>query len=55
MLTFLDSTKDILVTTYREGVQEGIAARKFYKHFGFIEEKLTEEFESAVQEFVLVR
>lgn len=55
MLTFLDSKKDILVTTYREGVPEGIAARKFYKHFGFVEEILTEEFGSPVQEFVLKR
>ena len=55
MLTFLDSKKDILVTTYREGVPEGIAARKFYKHFGFVEGILTEEFGSPVQEFVLMR
>lgn len=53
MLAFLDYKKDMLVTTYRQGVPEGIAARKFYKHFGFVEGKLTEEFGSPTQEFVL--
>lgn len=55
MLGFLDEEKDIVVTTYREGVPEGIAARAFYKRLGFIEGKLTEEFGSPVQEFILVR
>lgn len=55
MLKFLDSKKDIVVTTYREGVPEGIAARALYKHLGFAEGKLTEEFGSPVQEFVLIR
>ena len=55
MLEFLDPQKDIVVTTYREGEPEGIAARAFYKHLGFKEGKLTEEFGSPVQEFVLIR
>ena len=55
MLKFMDSKKDIVVTTYRAGVPEGIAARAFYKHFGFVEGKLTEEFGSPVQEFVFIR
>lgn len=55
MLNFLDIKKDVVVTTYREGVPEGIAARAFYKHLGFVEGKLTEEFGSPVQEFVLIR
>ena len=55
MLKFLDPERDIIVTTYREGVPEGIAARAFYKHLGFVEGKLTEEFGSPVQEFVLIR
>lgn len=55
MLTFLDSREDIVVTTYREGVPEGIVARAFYRHLGFVEGKLTEEFGSPVQEFVLIR
>ena len=55
MLTFLDAEKDVVVTTHREGIPEGIAARAFYKHIGFVEGRLTEEFGSPVQEFVLVR
>lgn len=55
MLTLMDARDDIIVTTYREGVPEGIAARAFYKRFGFAEGKLTEEFGSPVQEFVLKR
>ena len=55
MLRFLNPAKDVVVTTYREGVPEGIAARAFYKHFGFVEGRLTEEFGSPVQEFVLYR
>ena len=55
MLSRMDSQKDVFVTTYREGDPEGITARAFYKHLGFIEGKLTEEFGSPVQEFVLYR
>lgn len=55
MLTFMPPKEDIVVTTYRDGVPEGKAARAFYKHLGFIEGKLTEEFGSPVQEFILKR
>lgn len=55
MLTFINSEEDIVVTTYRAGVPEGISARAFYKKMGFTEGKLTEEFGSLVQEFVLKR
>lgn len=55
MLTFMDPEEDIVVTTYQEGVPEGIAARAFYKCLGFTEGKLTEEFGSPVQEFVFKR
>lgn len=55
MLSLSDSKKDVIVTTYRENAPEGIAARAFYKHLGFVEGKLTEEFGSPVQEFVLKR
>ncbi len=55
MLTFMDTGKDITVTTYRAEALEGIPARKFYKKMGFVEGKLTEEFGSPVQEFVLKR
>jgi len=55
MLTLMDPDRDVVVTTYREGVPEGLAARSFYKRMGFVEGKLTEEFGSPVQEFVLKR
>ncbi len=55
MLKFTDAKKDITVTTYRADVSEGIPARKFYMRMGFTEGKLTEEFGSPVQEFVLKR
>ncbi|MGM9589646.1 MAG: GNAT family N-acetyltransferase [Faecousia sp.] len=55
MLTKMDPQSDISVTTYRDGVPEGAAARAFYKRIGFTEGKLTEEFGSPVQEFVLKR
>lgn len=54
MFGLLDATKEVVVTTYREGVPEGIAARAFYRHLGFIEGTLTEEFGSPVQEFRFV-
>lgn len=52
MLLHMRTDKAITVTTYREGVPEGIAARAFFKRIGFTEGKLTEEFGSPVQEFV---
>lgn len=55
MLTCMDAKKEVVVTTYREGVPEGAAARAFYKGLGFMEGRLTEEFGSPVQEFVLKR
>lgn len=55
MLAFMEGEKDITVTTYREGVPEGIPARAFYQRLGFEPGRLTEEFGSPVQEFVLKR
>ena len=55
MLTCMDPAKEVVVTTYRDGAPEGAAARAFYKRFGFVEGKLTEEFGSPVQEFILKR
>lgn len=55
MLTFMEPGRDIVVTTYREGVPEGIAARAFYKRLGFSGGKLTGEFGSPVQELILKR
>ena len=51
MLTKMAPQSDIFVTTYRDGVPEGIAARAFYKRMGFTEGKLTEEFGSPVPVF----
>ena len=55
MLNHLDSDRDVTVTTYREGAPEERAARAFYRHLGFVEGRLTEEFGSPVQEFALKR
>ncbi len=55
MIDLMDSKRDITVTTYRDDASEGIPARLFYKKMGFVEGKLTEEFSSPVQEFVLKR
>ncbi len=55
MLTFINPNKDITVATYRADVPEGIPARMFYKRMGFVEGKLTEEFGSPVQKFILKR
>lgn len=55
MLSFMESGKDIVVTTYREDAPEGKAARAFYKRLGFAEGRLTEEFGSPVQEFIWKR
>ena len=55
MLSQIEEKKDITVTTFREGDPNGVAARAFYKHLGFSEGRLTEEFGCPVQEFVLKR
>ena len=55
MLTQMEEGKDITVTTYREGDLNGTAARAFYRHLGFSEGRLTEEFGCPMQEFVLKR
>lgn len=53
LLPQMNAEKPITVTTYREGVPEGIAARAFYQKLGFAPGKLTVEFGSEVQEFYL--
>lgn len=45
--------KPITVTTYRDGVPEGVAARAFYQKLGFVPGQMTVEFGSTVQEFVM--
>ena len=49
----LDKSRDITVSTFREGDEKGIAARALYKKFGFEEGKLVEEFGYPNQIFVL--
>jgi len=49
----LDREKDILVSTFREEDEKGIAPRALYKKFGFIEDELIEEFGYPNQRFVL--
>ncbi len=55
MLTQMEDGKSITVTTYRAQDPRGAAARAFYKHLGFSEDRLTEEFGCPVQEFLLKR
>lgn len=55
MLEEMPAGRDVTVTTYREGVPDGVAARAFYRRLGFVEGRLTEEFGAPVQEFVLQR
>lgn len=53
MLPLMTPGKEIIVTTYREGVPGGAAARAFYQKLGFVPGKMTVEFGSEVQEFVM--
>ncbi|WP_346704215.1 GNAT family N-acetyltransferase [uncultured Agathobaculum sp.] len=55
VLAQMDADQDITVTTYREDDPNGQEARAFYKHLGFSEGRLTEEFGHPVQEFILKR
>lgn len=49
----LDRTKDISVSTFREEDAKGVAPRTLYRKFGFVEDKLIEEFGYPNQRFVL--
>ena len=53
MLPLMTPGKEIIVTTYREGVPGRAAARAFYQKLGFVPGKMTVEFGSEVQEFVM--
>lgn len=48
----LDGTREITVSTFREGDEKGIAPRALYKMFDFAEDGLVEEFGYPNQVFV---
>ena len=52
-LSELDRSRDITVSTFREGDEKGTAPRSLYRKFGFVEAGLTEEFGYPNQVFVL--
>jgi len=52
-LAELDKSREITVSTFREGDEKGIAPRALYKKFGFEERELIIEFEYPNQKFVL--
>lgn len=52
-LSNLDRTKNITVSTFREGDTKGIAPRALYKKFCFVEGELIEEFGYSNQRFIL--
>jgi len=49
----LDRTNDICVSTFRDEDEKGVAPRALYKKFGFVEDKLIEEFGYPNQVFLL--
>lgn len=49
----LDKTRDVVVSTFRENDEKGIAPRALYKKFGFVEGELIDEFGYPNQRFVL--
>jgi ribosomal protein S18 acetylase RimI-like enzyme len=55
MLTQLPDNCDIVVTTFREYDEKGVAPRELYKKVGFTEGELCYEFNHPVQRFILHR
>jgi ribosomal protein S18 acetylase RimI-like enzyme len=53
MLTHLPNNCDIVVTTFREDDEKGIAPRTLYKQIGFTEGELCYEFNYPQQRFIL--
>lgn len=53
MLTKLDDGRDVVVSTFRENDEKGIAPRALYKKFGFVEDELIEEFGYPNQRLIL--
>lgn len=54
-LNELDRDRDVVVTTFREGDDKGVAPRALYKGFGFVEGALVEEYGCPCQVFTLHR
>lgn len=52
-LSELDKSREITVSTFREGDEKGIAPRALYRKFGFEEGELTIEFNYPNQKFIL--
>ena len=52
-LNELDRSREIMVSTFRENDEKGIAPRALYRKFGFQEGELTEEFGYPNQVFIL--
>ncbi|ADL53983.1 GNAT family N-acetyltransferase [Clostridium cellulovorans] len=55
MLELFPTDVDISVTTFREGDTKGIAPRRLYNKFGFVEDALVEEFDYPNQILILKR
>ena len=49
----LDRNRDIIVSTFRDDDEKGVASRALYRKYGFCEGELTEEFGYPNQVFVL--
>jgi ribosomal protein S18 acetylase RimI-like enzyme len=55
MLEQIPADQDVVVTTFRENDEKGIAPRALYKKLGFVEDELNFEFNYPHQKFVLHR
>lgn len=53
LLTFFDNSDEIILSTFREDDEKGVAPRALYKRLGFCESELCEEFNYPHQKFVL--
>lgn len=53
MLNNLDRTKDIVVLTFRENDEKGVAPRALYKRFGFEPGELCYDMDYPEQKFIL--
>lgn len=55
MISQLPKNCDIVVSTFREDDEKGVAPRTLYKKIGFVEDELCYEFEYPHQKFILLR